>query len=202
MPGRLGHALPALVWYNRSMNASRARGGALIAALLVLVALIASPTLRSLVRHGAYRLGILSPPRPIAAGQPLGRVIVTSLDVTQQALRPRPGRRLLINVFATWCVPCREEAPFLGAIAGRLAREGIDVVGVDQAEPAQSVARFVTAYRLRYPAFIDSTGNSTQSLDARVIPTTLLVGRDGVVKSIHVGPIDQSELLAMTGERR
>jgi thiol-disulfide isomerase/thioredoxin len=184
------------------MNASRARGGALVAALLVLVALLASPTLRSVVRHAAYHLGVLSPPRPVAAGQPLGAVVVTSLDGSQQRLQPRPGRRLLINVFATWCIPCQEEAPFFASAAERLAHEGIDVVGVDQAEPPQSVARFMTAYRLTYPAFIDSSGSSALSLDARVIPTTLLIGRDNVVKSIHVGPIDESELLAMTGERR
>lgn len=180
------------------MNANRARGAALIAALLVLIALIASPTLRSLARHAAYRLGVLSPPRPIAAGQTLGTLALTRLDGTPEALHPRAGRRLLINVFATWCVPCQGETPMLTAAASRLRDHGIDLVGVDQAEPAQNVARFLETYRVPYPTYIDATRSSVLSLDARMIPTTILVGSDDVVKIIHVGPLDENDLVAMT----
>jgi thiol-disulfide isomerase/thioredoxin len=180
------------------MNASRARGAALIAALLVLVALIVSPTLRSHVRHVAYRLGVLSPPHAIAAGQPLGTLQLATLDGGKQNLQVQPGRRLLINVFATWCVPCQAETPFLAAAAPRLRSQGIDVVGVDQAEPVESVARFVQSFHVGYPTYVDPNRWSPLSLDARVIPTTILVGSDDVVKTIHVGPLDESELLAMT----
>ena len=202
MPGRLGHAPPALVWYNGSMNASRGRGGALVAALLVLFALVASPALRSLARQGAYKLGILSPPRPIAVGQPLGTLTLMGLDGSAQTVRTQPGHRLLINIFATWCTPCQAETPFLAAAAARLRRNGIDVVGIDQAEPPESVARFVQAYGVEYPTYVDPNRWSPLALDARVIPTTILVGRDNVVKTIHVGPIEEHELLALTRERR
>ncbi|HEY1975365.1 MAG TPA: TlpA disulfide reductase family protein [Candidatus Baltobacteraceae bacterium] len=180
------------------MNASRARGGALVAALLVLVAVIASPGLRSAARRVAYRLGVLSPPRAIAAGQPLGTLHLTTLDGSIQAIRVQPGRRLLINIFATWCVPCQDETPFLTSVAPRLRREGIDIVGVDQAEPAQSVARFVQSFGVAYPTYVDPNRWSPLSLDARVIPTTILVGSDNVVKTIHVGPLDENELVALT----
>ena len=183
------------------MNASRVRGGALTAALLVLVAIIASPTLRSHVRQVAYKLGVVSPPRAIATGQPLGTLHLTTLDGSVQAVRSQPGRRLLINIFATWCVPCQAETPFLTSAAPRLRREGIDVVGVDQAEPPQSVARFVQSFGVSYPTYVDPNRWSSLSLDARVIPTTILVGPDNVVKTIHVGPLDESELVAMTRQR-
>lgn len=184
------------------MNASRARGAALIAALLVLIAVAISPELRSHVRHIAYRLGVLSPPRAIGTGQPLGTLQLTTLDGSIQAVRVQPGHRLLINIFATWCVPCQAETPFLASAAPRLRSEGIDVVGVDQAEPPQSVARFVQAFGVRYPTYVDPNRWSPLSLDARVIPTTILVGSDNVVKIIHVGPLDENELVAMTRERR
>jgi thiol-disulfide isomerase/thioredoxin len=180
------------------MKASRARGAALTAALVVLVAMAASPTLRSLVRHAAYRIGVLSPARPIATGQALGSLQLTSLDGSTQTLRARPGRRLLINIFATWCTPCQWETPYLAASARRLAEAGIDLVGVDQAEPVNSVASFVQAYNIHYPTYIDPNRWSPLSLDARVIPTTILVDPNGVVRSIHVGPLDTAELLAMT----
>ncbi|HZZ00185.1 MAG TPA: TlpA disulfide reductase family protein [Candidatus Baltobacteraceae bacterium] len=182
------------------MNANRARG-ALVAASLVLIALFASPTLRSQVRDVTNQLGVTSPPRPLATGQSLGTLQLTKLDGSIEGVRTRPGHRLLINVFATWCVPCREETPFLAAAAARLQREGIDVVGVDQAEPPESVVRFVQSYGIEYPTYIDPNRWSALSLDARVIPTTILIDRDNVVRTIHVGPLDESELLAMTRQR-
>lgn len=180
------------------MNASRARGAALVAALLVLIALALSPALRSNVRHVAYRLGVLSPPHAIGTGQSLGTLQLTALDGATEGVRAQPGRRLLINIFATWCLPCQAETPFLASVAPRLRREGIDIVGVDQAEPPQSVARFVQSFGVAYPTYVDPNRWSPLSLDARVIPTTILVGSDNVVKTIHVGPLDKSELLAIT----
>jgi thiol-disulfide isomerase/thioredoxin len=180
------------------MNASRARGAALIAALVVIVVLAAATPLRSVVRDGAYRLGILKPARAIATGQTLGTLNLTDLEGSTQTVRVQPGRRLLINVFATWCEPCQAETPFLASAAPRLKREGIDIVGVDQAEPPQSVARFVQSFGVAYPTYVDPNRWSPLSLDARVIPTTILVGSDDVVKTIHVGPLDEAGLLAMT----
>lgn len=184
------------------MNASRVRGAALIAALLVLIALAASPTLRSLVRRGAYGLGLLKPPHAIAAGKSLGTLQLTDLEGATQAVRAQPGRRLLINIFATWCEPCQSETPFLAAAAPRLKREGIDVVGVDQAEPPQSVARFVRSFGVAYPTYVDPNRWSPLSLDARVIPTTILVDGNDVVKTIHVGPLDQAGLVALTRQHQ
>jgi thiol-disulfide isomerase/thioredoxin len=183
------------------MNASRARGGAVVATLLVLAALVAFPALRSHVRNVAYRLGVLSPPRAFSTGQPLGTLELTSLDGSTQSVRAQPGRRLLINVFATWCVPCRAETPFLISVAPRLRSQGIDVVGVDQAETPASVARFVESFGVAYPTYVDPNRWSPLSLDARVIPTTILVGPDNVVRAIHVGPLDPGELIAMTRQR-
>ncbi len=183
------------------MNASRARGAALIAALLVLIALAASPTLRSVVRTAAYRLGVLKPAHAIAAGQALGILQLMNLQGSTRTLAVRPGRRMLINIFATWCEPCQAETPLLASAAPRLAREGIDLVGVDQAEPPESVARFVQSFGVPYPTYVDPNRWSPLSLDARVIPTTILVGGDDVVKTIHVGPLDEAALLAMTRRR-
>jgi thiol-disulfide isomerase/thioredoxin len=185
------------------MKASRGRGAALVAAVLLLAGATAlSPPARPYARWIVYKLGILQPARPIAAGQPLGTLRVTALDGSELALRPQRGRRLLINVFTTWCPPCQAETPLLASASSQLRRDGIDVVGIDQAESPQSVERFVQAYGLQYPTYIDSNRTSATSLDARIIPTTLLVDARGVVRVIHVGPLDRSDLVAMTTERR
>lgn len=179
------------------MNAGRARSAALVAALLILVA-IALPPVRSYVRSAAYRLGVLHVPRPLGAGERFAGIPLQALDGSSVSIRPRPGHPLLINVFATWCSPCRDETPLIASVAPALSRAGIDVVGVDQAEPSWRVAEFAQSFGLHYPLYIDGNRATTTTLDARVIPTTVLVDRNDVVRVIHVGPLDSAELLGMT----
>jgi peroxiredoxin len=182
------------------MGASRGRSRALIAGLLVFAAILAvAPGTRSLLRTFAYRTGLLQKSRPLAVGQSLGRLSLTALDGSAVTLSVRPGHASVINVFTTWCPPCRDEAPMLASQTPRLARAGIDVLGVDQAENPDAVQTFARAYDLRYPLYIDGDRTTTTSLDARVIPTTVFVDANDVVRAIHVGPLAKSDLFAMTG---
>jgi cytochrome c biogenesis protein CcmG, thiol:disulfide interchange protein DsbE len=183
------------------MNASRGRGAALIAALF-LVAAALSPPARPFVREAAYHLGLLSSPPPLERGKPLGGISVLTLDGSSFVLHPRAGHAMLINVFATWCPPCQEETPLLVSLAPSLRRAGVDVVGVDQAESPGKVEQFAATYRLPYPVYIDQNHTTSITLDARVIPTTLVVDRRDVVRFVHVGPLDTSQLLAMSRAAR
>jgi cytochrome c biogenesis protein CcmG, thiol:disulfide interchange protein DsbE len=170
------------------MIASRVRGGTLVIAALLFIALAAL----------AHHFRPIARPHPIASGEPLGQLSFTKLDGTTVALAPRAGHALLVNVFATWCPPCQSETPALADVAPRLQRAGIDVVGIDQAESSSQVERFADQYGLRYPLYIDGSNATKASLDARIIPTTVLVDRRGIVRAIHVGPLDSSEFLALT----
>jgi thiol-disulfide isomerase/thioredoxin len=170
------------------MIASRVRGGTLVIAALLFIAFAAL----------AHHFRPIARPRPLQSGEPIGRLSFTTLDGSTVALAPRAGHALLVNVFATWCPPCRSETPALADVAPRLERAGVDVVGVDQAESSSQVERFADEYGLRYPLYIDGTNATKATLDARVIPTTVLIDRHGVVRAIHVGPLDSSEFLALT----
>ena len=108
-----------------------------------------------------------------------------------------PGARpTIINVFATWCPPCREETPGFAATARRLQARGIRVVAIDQRESAPAVARFAKAFALPYPVYIDTTGVTHDLLGARVIPTTIIVNSKGVIVWEHAGPLTPDQLLA------
>lgn len=130
-------------------------------------------------------------------GKPLDRLSLVALDGSTVSIRPRTGHALLINVFATWCPPCQQETPMLVSLAPTLRRAGIDMVGVDQAESLPQVARFVSMFSVPYPIYVDENDSTTVTLDARVIPTTLLVDRYDIVRSVHVGPLDEPGLLAI-----
>lgn len=110
------------------------------------------------------------------------------------------GRPAVINVFASWCTPCREETPGFAASAAKLRARGIDVVGIDQEESTQAVARFKQEFALPYPVYIDTTGVTHDLLGARVIPTTIFVNRAGVIVWEHAGPLSAAQLLAALSE--
>ena len=153
------------VWYNRSMTASRARRTGPLFPTLLAAAAIASLALGwPLVREVAHALGLHGGPVSAQAGQPLGTVSLQSIDGAPVALVHRPGRALLLNVFTTWCPSCNQEMPALQQAAAGLARDGIDVAGIDQSEDAQRVAAFASQYGLRYPIYIDPQSETRYQL--------------------------------------
>jgi thiol-disulfide isomerase/thioredoxin len=104
-------------------------------------------------------------------------------------------RPTVINVFATWCTPCREETPGFAAAAGGLRARGFDVVGIDQEESAAAVSAFAREFALPYPVYIDTSGVTHDLLGARVIPTTIVVNADGVIVWEHAGPLQREDFL-------
>jgi cytochrome c biogenesis protein CcmG/thiol:disulfide interchange protein DsbE len=101
-------------------------------------------------------------------------------------------RPLVINVFASWCPPCRLELP--GIIAAAHANAGsVAFLGVDEQEPVQMGSRFAHTMAIPYPVGFDA-GQFAASYGAQSLPETIFVRADGTVSAIHHGPIDKSEL--------
>ncbi len=104
---------------------------------------------------------------------------------------------VLINVFATWCGPCRAEEPLIASFAPRLRARGIDIVGIDQEESASRVAQFAREFAISYPLFIDNSGVTHDALGARVIPTTVFIDAKGIIRWMHSGPLSKNDLLTL-----
>ncbi len=181
------------------MSARRFRNAALLGAVLLLAAAAAgSPGVRPFAYRVARHFGFVSPPPPLKSGQALASVPLRTLDGDAASLPgDRAGHAMLINVFTSWCPSCNQEMPALSRAAPALARDGIEVVGVDQSESGDRVKQFLQAYGVTYPVYIDADSSTRRSLDARVIPTTLFVDRHGVVRYIHAGPLDVAAFLSL-----
>jgi cytochrome c biogenesis protein CcmG/thiol:disulfide interchange protein DsbE len=106
-----------------------------------------------------------------------------------------PGRIMVVNFWASWCGPCREEAPELNAIAGKRAGDGVVVVGVYAAsEDAWEDARdFVQEYKLDFP-IVRGTRSQVNEWGVRGYPETFVVGRDGKIAAHIDGPLDADAL--------
>lgn len=108
------------------------------------------------------------------------------------------GKLVLLNFWASWCGPCREEMPLLDRMQARHAPQGLAVVGIasEEAEPALA---FLRAHPVAYPILIDEPGQ-TADVSLRfgntrsVLPYNVLVGRDGRILASRVGNFDEAGL--------
>ncbi len=158
--------------------------------LLFLAAILASPL-------GIRAWHHLSAPRLLHAGDRLSALSLVTTSNTGFTLAPH-GKAQIINVFATWCEPCRQEAPSFAQAARALQARGFSVIGIDQEESPARVAQFAQAFQLPYDVYIDTVGLTRSVLGARMIPTTIFVGRDGRIRWIHAGPLDARMLMDLT----
>lgn len=93
------------------------------------------------------------------------------------------GKVVLLNVWATWCGPCRQELPELRELHERWKNQGLTVVGVsvDAAKDADKVAKMAQQFRLDYPLMLDPLGKSIEAFELRGYPTSFVIGKDGTV---------------------
>jgi thiol-disulfide isomerase/thioredoxin len=137
---------------------------------------------------------------PASTDVALQRLLALELPDAQgrpQALAQWRGRPLLINFWATWCAPCREEMPLLGEIARQQPAGGLQVLGIAW-DSAANVADYAGQHRAVYPllvadaratALLAALGNPAQGL-----PFSLLVGADGRVRRVRLGAFQAAEL--------
>jgi thiol-disulfide isomerase/thioredoxin len=112
--------------------------------------------------------------------------------VTMGQLR---GRAVLLDFWATWCPPCRAEAPIVDKISRRWSDRGVVVIGVDTDTAEQGDPReFAIAHGLTYPIVQDLSGAASRSYAIESIPTLVVVSRTGKVVAVRTGITDDAEI--------
>jgi cytochrome c biogenesis protein CcmG, thiol:disulfide interchange protein DsbE len=105
------------------------------------------------------------------------------------------GKAVVVNFWASWCEPCKDEAPLLEESWQRYRDEGLVVLGVDAQDFRSDAQRFVERYGLTYPIAFDGHGSSLGRFGNTGFPETWFVGRDGRLVGQHiVGPFDREQL--------
>lgn len=117
-----------------------------------------------------------------------------NLDGTKFDLAGRRGKVVLLNVWATWCGPCRFEIPELQRIHDAYTARGFEVVGVSVDESGiESVRQFVDEQKMRYPVALDPQGQLANLLQTSVLPTSVLVDRGGKIVWKKYGAILEND---------
>jgi cytochrome c biogenesis protein CcmG/thiol:disulfide interchange protein DsbE len=105
------------------------------------------------------------------------------------------GRPLVLNVWASWCVPCRKEMPAFQSVYLR-ARGTVGFLGVDYLDEADAARRLATDTGVTYPLAADPKGTEVAKLGVTALPTTLFFSADGVLRGRRFGELTADRLRA------
>jgi cytochrome c biogenesis protein CcmG/thiol:disulfide interchange protein DsbE len=129
--------------------------------------------------------------RPVAASRPLP-VLGGSGTRSLADLR---GKVVVLNFWASWCTPCKAEAPVLAAAQERLEREGAGtVLGVTYDDSTPDSLRFVKAYDVRYPNLRDVGTKLAEEYGTTSLPETFVIDAQGRIADFYRGQIDAARL--------
>jgi peroxiredoxin len=146
-------------------------GVVLVAVAVVLLAL-----------NGSAAAG--GPPR---LGTPLANFSLTDLNGKIVQLSDYAGRPVLINAWATWCPPCQMEMPDLNAYYQKYRTQGFVILAVNAGETATQARTYVQQLGLTFPVLLDPAEHLMDVLHINDFPTSILLGRDGLVKVVYIG---------------
>jgi thiol-disulfide isomerase/thioredoxin len=107
-------------------------------------------------------------------------------------LQDLKGRVVLVNFWATWCEPCREEMPSIEKLRAKLDGRPFDVLTVNYGESRERVAEFLERQRVHLPVVLDPDKQAAETWNAKGLPMTFLVGADGRVRYFVFGEMDWS----------
>jgi len=137
-------------------------------------------------------------PAPQISGPLLGG---GSLDLSQFA-----GQVIVLNVWASWCAPCRAEAPVLERLWQEQAGQGVQFVGLDTRDSTAAALAFVDRFGITYPNIVDEAGllqlQFRQTLPPQAIPSTVVIDAQGRVAARLLGKVSEASLRAVIDEVR
>ncbi len=124
---------------------------------------------------------------PAVVDLPAPELSLTTLDGQPASLADYRGQVLIVNLWATWCPPCKAEMPDLKAYYEAHRDEGLVLVAINIQEPAERVRPFVQAYGLPFPVWLDPEGASTAAFRTQGLPSTFVIDPEGRIRLIWYG---------------
>jgi cytochrome c biogenesis protein CcmG/thiol:disulfide interchange protein DsbE len=104
------------------------------------------------------------------------------------------GKAVLVNFWASWCAPCKEEAPFLEVVWRDNRDRGLVVVGLDAKDFRADARRFAERFGLTFPLVYDGPGDSTDPYGVTGFPETFVIDREGHVVAAFKGGVDGEDV--------
>ena len=124
------------------------------------------------------------------SGEPAAPLVLKDVNGASHDLKRYRGQVILVNFWATWCEPCRQEMPSMQRLRDRLGAKRFAVLAVNVDEPDARVRHFIAQTQLELPVLMDPGKTVTRAWGVRVLPTSFLVGPDGRARYRLIGDLD------------
>lgn len=135
-----------------------------------------------------------SPANLPEAKEPAPNFTLTLVDGKNFQFSEHKGKPVLINFFASWCLPCREEMPVLVKIAHEYGPKGVVLLGIAVDDTEEKMKDFIARYGVNFPVGLDKTAEIQKSFGLYGIPTTYFINKQGIINYFHSGVVTE-ELL-------
>lgn len=155
--------------------------------LILLIA--AAFSFRNLQVAGQEQLNVLILP-PVEVDQPAPELTLFDLDGKQVSLSDFTGQVVLLNNWATWCPPCREEMPEINAYYEKYKDDGFQVVAVEAGQPEVEVRAFVESQGLEFIILLDPENQSLITFQHSALPNSFVIDHRGHLRLAWLGAIN------------
>jgi thiol-disulfide isomerase/thioredoxin len=132
---------------------------------------------------------------PVQVNFPSPELTLSDMQGVSHSLADYHGQVVLVNLWATWCPPCKEEMPTLQAFFDKHRKNGFVIIAVNDGDPTADVLQFVEDYELTFPVWLDPTYLATeQAFKTLNLPSSFVIDRDGITRLMWVGGISRTML--------
>ena len=132
---------------------------------------------------------------PVKVNFPAPELTLTDTQGISRSLTDYRDQVVLVNLWATWCPPCKEEMPALQSFYDKYKDEGFVVIAINDGDPTAEVLQFVKDYRLTFPVWLDPTYIATeQAFKTLNLPSSFVIDRNGTIQLRWVGGISRKTL--------
>jgi len=132
---------------------------------------------------------------PAKANFSAPEVTLTDTRGVTHSLTDYRGRVVLVNLWATWCPPCKEEMPALQAFYDKQKKNGFTIVAINDGDPEADVLQFEKDYQLSFPIWLDPEYYATeQAFKTLNLPSSFVIDREGIIRLMWVGGVNRKTL--------
>jgi cytochrome c biogenesis protein CcmG/thiol:disulfide interchange protein DsbE len=111
-----------------------------------------------------------------------------------QRLSDLQGKTVVLDFFASWCGPCRQQAPIIDRLARRLSGPKLAVYGVNTSDEFADARHYLDAHQPSYPVLFDGDAEAANAFGVSGLPTLLVIDKQGIVRAVEMGVVGEAEL--------